>query len=81
MLYTFSLRPKDLAFIFIIHYLYGNCYIGMPGRHAYCYLPNAYCKMLNGPCGFGEDCFNVFPIVRPWELSVAMETTILIFLM
>ena len=29
----------------------------------------------SGPCGFGED---VFPIVSLWELSVAMETRVLI---
>ena len=32
-----------------------------------------------GPCGFGEeDFFYVFPIVSLWELSVAMETRVLI---
>ena len=31
------------------------------------------------PCGFGEDFFfYVFPIVSLWELSVAMETRVLI---
>ena len=31
------------------------------------------------PCGFGEeDFFYAFPIVSLWELSVAMETRILI---
>ena len=34
----------------------------------------------SGPCGFGEeDFFNVFPIVSLWELSVAMETRVLIW--
>ena len=33
----------------------------------------------SGLCGFGEeDFFYVFPIVRLWELSVAMETRVLI---
>ena len=33
----------------------------------------------SGPCGFGEeDFFYVFPIVSLWELSVAMETRVLI---
>ena len=32
----------------------------------------------SGPCGFGEDCFYAFPIVSLWELSVAMETRVLI---
>ena len=33
----------------------------------------------SGPCGFGkEDFFYVFPIVCLWELSVAMETRVLI---
>ena len=33
----------------------------------------------SGPCGFGEEhFFMVFPIVSLWELSLAMETTILI---
>ena len=33
----------------------------------------------SGPCGYGEkDCFYVFPIVSLWELSVAMETRVLI---
>ena len=33
----------------------------------------------SGPCGFGEeDFFYVFPIVNLWELSVAMETRVLI---
>ena len=32
-----------------------------------------------GPCGFGEEDFlYVFPIVSLWELSVAMETRVLI---
>ena len=31
----------------------------------------------SGPCGFKEEHF-FFPIVSLWELSVAMETTILI---
>ena len=32
-----------------------------------------------GPCAFGEeDFFYVFPIVSLWELSVAMETRVLI---
>ena len=32
-----------------------------------------------GACGFGEeDFFMFFSIVSPWELFVAMETTILI---
>ena len=30
----------------------------------------------SGPCGFGEEDF--FPIVSLWELSVAMETRVLI---
>ena len=33
----------------------------------------------SGPCCFGEeDFFYVFPIVSLWELSVAMETRVLI---
>ena len=33
----------------------------------------------SGPCGFGEgDFFYVFPIVSLWELSIAMETRVLI---
>ena len=33
----------------------------------------------SGPSGFGEeDFFYVFPIVSLWELSVAMETRVLI---
>ena len=33
----------------------------------------------SGPCGFREEFFfYVFPIVSLWELSVAMETTVLI---
>ena len=32
----------------------------------------------SGPCGFGEDFFYVSPIVSLWELSVAIETTVLI---
>ena len=32
----------------------------------------------SGPCGFGEDFFYVIPIVSLWELSVAMETRVLI---
>ena len=32
----------------------------------------------SGPCGFGEDLFYVFPIVSLWELSVAMETRVLV---
>ena len=33
----------------------------------------------SGPCGFGEEDFlYVFPIVSLWELSVAMETRVLI---
>ena len=32
----------------------------------------------SGPCGFREDFFYVFPIVSLWELSVAMETRVLI---
>ena len=33
----------------------------------------------SGPCGFGEeDFFMFFPIVSLWELSVAMETRVLI---
>ena len=32
----------------------------------------------SGPCGFVEDFFYVFPIVSLWELSVAMETRVLI---
>ena len=32
----------------------------------------------SGFCGFGEDFFYVFPIVSLWELSVAMETRVLI---
>ena len=33
----------------------------------------------SGPCGFAEeDFFYVFPIVSLWELSVAMETRVLI---
>ena len=33
----------------------------------------------SGPCGFGEeDFFYFFPIVSLWELSVAMETRVLI---
>ena len=31
-----------------------------------------------GPSGFREDFFLIFPIVSLWDLSVAMETTILI---
>ena len=30
------------------------------------------------PCGFREEDFYVFPIVSLWELSVAMETRVLI---
>ena len=30
------------------------------------------------PCGFREEDFICFPIVSLWELSVAMETTVLI---
>ena len=33
----------------------------------------------SGPCGFGEEVFQVlyvFPIVSLWELSVAMETRV-----
>ena len=30
------------------------------------------------PCGFGEEDIYVFPIVSLWELSVAMETRVLI---
>ena len=33
---------------------------------------------ISGPCGFEEDFVFVFPIVSLWELSVAMETTVLI---
>ena len=33
----------------------------------------------SGPCGFEEEVyFYVFPIVSLWELSVAMETRVLI---
>ena len=32
----------------------------------------------SGPCGFGEEESYVFPIVSLWELSVAMETRVLI---
>ena len=32
----------------------------------------------SGTCGFGEEDFFVFPIVSLWELSVAMETRVLI---
>ena len=34
----------------------------------------------SGPCGFGEEdfFFYVFPIVSLWELSVAIETRVLI---
>ena len=33
----------------------------------------------SGPCGFGEgDFFYVFPIISLWELSVVMETRVLI---
>ena len=32
----------------------------------------------SGTCGFGEDFFYVFPIASLWELSVAMETRVLI---
>ena len=33
----------------------------------------------SGPCGFGEEvCFYVFPMVTLCELSVAMETRVLI---
>ena len=48
------------------------------------YKENHYTLLLtkyesSGPCGFGEeDFFYVFPIVSLWELSVAMETRVLI---
>ena len=32
----------------------------------------------SGPCGFGVEDFFVIPIVSLWELSVAMETRVLI---
>ena len=54
---------------------------GMVGR---IYKENHYTLLLtkyesSGPCGFGEeDFFYVFPIVSLWELSVAMETRVLI---
>ena len=32
----------------------------------------------SGTCGLGEEDFFVFPIVSLWELSVAMETRVLI---
>ena len=31
-----------------------------------------------GTCGFGEEFFLVFPIARIWELSVALETILLL---
>ena len=42
----------------IILFVYRNA--GMPRQHANYYLQNAYCKMLNGPCGFGEQIFIMF---------------------
>ena len=47
------------------------------GTTKHCYIQNI--EALAGPCGFREeDIFSFFPIVSVWELSVAMETTILI---
>ena len=49
---------------------------GIYKEHHYTLLHTKYES--SGPCGFGEDFFYVFPIVSQWELSVAMETKVLI---